>query len=77
MLNHQAPKHNCFDKKRSKINSKDNQVYVNMELRAKSEPKEFDEKSNSAHQFSVRDKSLQCDSEERQENAMQTSQIDK
>ena len=48
-----------------------------MELRGKSEPREYDEKSNSAHQFSVRDKSLQCDSEERFENAMQTSAIDK
>ena len=52
-------------------------MYVKMELRAKSEDRFYDEKSNSAHQFSVRDKSLQCDSEERYENAMQTSQIDK
>ena len=47
-----------------------------MELRAKSEPKEFTEKDNSAHQFSVRDVSLQADSEERAEIAMQTSAID-
>lgn len=43
---------------------------VQMELRAKSEPKEFDEKSNSAHQFSVREISIQADSEERAEIAM-------
>ena len=49
---------------------------VQMELRAKSEPKEFTEKSHSAHQFSVREISIQADSEERQEIAMQTSVID-
>jgi len=43
---------------------------INMELRAKSEPKEFAEKEHSAHQFSVRDVSLQADSEERAEIAM-------
>ena len=47
-----------------------------MELRAKSEPKVFDDFEQSAHQFSVRDKSLQADSEERAEIAMQTSLID-
>ena len=47
-----------------------------MELRAKSEPKEFDEKSNSAHQFSVREMSVYADSEERAEIAMQTDIID-
>lgn len=47
-----------------------------MELRAKSEPKEFDDKSHSAHQFSVREVSLQADSEERAEIAMQTDIID-
>ena len=43
---------------------------VQMELRAKSEPKEFTDKDNSAHQFSVRNVSLQADSEERNEIAM-------
>ena len=47
-----------------------------MELRAKSEPKEYSEKEHSAHQFSVRNVSLQADSEERAEIAMQTSVID-
>ena len=49
---------------------------INMELRAKSEPKEFVEKENSAHQFSVRNASMQADSEERNEIAMQTEAID-
>ena len=49
---------------------------IQMELRAKSEPKEFSDKDNSAHQFSVRNVSLQADSEERNEIAMQTSAID-
>ena len=47
-----------------------------MELRAKSEPRKFDDFENSAHQFSVRSRSAQADSEERNEIAMQTDIID-
>ena len=78
MVSHSAPRHNCFaevpKEKKAKVNN--SRYMVQMELRAKSEPKEFTEKDNSAHQFSVRDVSLQADSEERAEIAMQTSAID-
>lgn len=47
-----------------------------MTLRAKSEPKEYVEDGNSAHQFSQRAVSIQADSEERFEVAMQTELID-
>ena len=78
VINHSVPKHNCFaevpKEKRARVNN--SRFMVQMELRAKSEPKEFDDKSNSAHQFSVRDISIQADSEERNEIALQTSVID-
>ena len=78
VVSHSAPRHNCFaeipKEKKAKVNN--SRFMVNMELRAKSEPKEFDDKSNSAHQFSARNVSLQADSEERNEIAMQTSAID-
>ena len=77
MLDHMAPKHNCYGKKRRPIKKKDQPIFVTMELKAKEEPKEYDEFSNSAHQFSVRDKSLQCDSHEVLENEMQTSVVSK
>lgn len=55
-----APKHNCFaqvsPEKRKKVNN--SRFMVQMELRAKSEPKYFDDFENSAHQFSVRSKSI-------------------
>lgn len=74
----QAPKHNCFadvpKEKRARINN--SRYVVNMELRAKSEPRAFEDGENSAHQFSVRSKSIQADSEERNEIAMQTEAID-
>ena len=49
---------------------------MEMELKAKSEPKEYSEKSGSAHQFSMRSMSIQADSEELEEINMQTSIID-
>ena len=49
---------------------------VTMELRAKSEPKEFSEKSISAHQYSERNISIQADSDEREENATMVNAID-
>lgn len=71
-------KHNCFEEvpveKKKKVNN--SRYMIAMELRAKSEPKYFKDEENSAHQFSVRDISLQADSEERAEIAMQTSIID-
>lgn len=75
-LNYMVPKHNCFAEvpKAKKVNN--SRFLVRMELRAKSEPKEFSEKENSAHQFSVRDHSAQADSEEREDIALQTSVID-
>jgi len=73
-----APKHNCFAKvteeQKKKINN--SRFVVQMELRAKSEIKTYDDFENSAHQFSVRSVSIQADSEEREEIAMQTSIID-
>lgn len=48
---------------------------VTMELRAKSEPKEFSEKSVSAHQYSERNISVQADSDEREENATMINTI--
>lgn len=72
VVSHSAPRHNCFaeipKEKKAKVNN--SRFVVQMELRAKSEPREFEDKDNSAHQFSVRDKSLQADSEERAEIAM-------
>lgn len=47
-----------------------------MELRAKSEPKEFSEKSVSAHQYSPKNISIQADSDEREENATMVNAID-
>lgn len=47
-----------------------------MELRARSEPKDYSEKSISAHQYSARDMSVQADSDERDENAVMTNAID-
>ena len=49
---------------------------VKMELRAKSADRQYDDFENSAHQFSVRSKSIQADSEERNEIALQTEMID-
>jgi hypothetical protein len=47
------PVHNCLNKKKSKKPKFNNQNYlVEMELRAKDEPKEFLDKDLSAHQFS-------------------------
>lgn len=70
-------KHDCYRiGKKIQKRPNDMRYMVEMELRAKSEPKEFADEDNSAHQFSVRDKSLQADSEERAEIAMQTSLID-
>ena len=78
MVSHSAPRHNCFaevpKEKKAKVNN--TRYMVQMEVRAKSEPKGITAKDNSAHQFSVRDVSLQADSEERAEIAMQTSAID-
>ena len=72
MVSHSAPRHNCYaeipKEKKAKVNN--SRYMVNMELRAKSEPKVYSEKDNSAHQFSVRNVSLQADSEERAEIAM-------
>ena len=55
-MNSQAPKHNCFadipKEKRARVNN--SRFVVQMELRAKSEPREFDEFEHSAHQFSLR-----------------------
>lgn len=48
-----------------------------MELRAKSEPKYYSDAENSAHQFSVRSKSIQCDNVERKGIAAQTNIIDR
>ena len=71
VLNSSAPKHDCYASKKGRRRREiEKKRYVKMELRTKSEPKQFSEKSNSAHQFSVRDKSQQCDSEERKENEM-------
>ena len=47
-----------------------------MEMRAKSQPPEKSDKELSAHQFSYHSLSIQCDSEERADIAMQTSVID-
>ena len=75
ILEHEKPKHNCFAKdnktqpKKNKLNSGP-RYKVQFELRAKNEPTEFFDKDQSAHQFSVRDISLQADSEERAEIAM-------
>jgi hypothetical protein len=73
-----VPKHNCFAEvpreKRARVQN--SRFLIQMELRAKSEPKHFDDHSNSAHQFSVRSKSIQADSLEREEIAMQTSVIE-
>lgn len=78
VISNTVKKHNCFAEipieKRGRVNN--SRYMIQMELRAKSEPKEFDEKSNSAHQFSVRNESIQADSEERAEIAMQTDIID-
>lgn len=56
----QAPKHNCFaevpKEKRAKVNN--SRFLVQMELRAKSEPRSYEDFENSAHQFSVRSKSI-------------------
>ena len=60
------PKHNCLGKKPKK---KPKFVFE-MELRAKSEPKYFTDEENSAHQFSVRSKSIQVDCKQREEIAM-------
>ena len=60
--------------RQSKLNN--SRYMVTMELRAKSEPKEFSEKSISAHQYSARDMSVQADSEEREENATMVNTID-
>ena len=60
VVSHSAPRHNCFaeipKEKKAKVNN--SRYMINMELRAKSEPKEFVEKENSAHQFSVRNASM-------------------
>ena len=74
----QAPKHNCFaeQSKEEKKRVNNSRFIVNMELRAKSEPKDFLDEENSAHQFSVRDMSIQADSEERNEISLQTDVID-
>ena len=74
----QAPKHNCFAEtsKEEKKRVNNSRFIVNMELRAKSEPKNFEDEEVSAHQFSVRDMSMQADSEERNEIALQTDVID-
>ena len=62
-----VPKHNCFAEIPREVRARTNnsRYMVQMELRAKSEPKEYSDKDGSAHQFSVRDVSLQADSEER------------
>ena len=78
VVRNSVPKHNCFaevpKEKKGKVNN--SRFVIPMELRAKSEPREFEDFENSAHQFSVRSKSIQADSEERNEIAMQTSIID-
>ena len=55
-----APKHNCFaevpKEKRARVNN--SRFVVQMELRAKSEPRSYEDFENSAHQFSVRSKSI-------------------
>lgn len=75
-LSYTVPKHNCFADipKQKKVNN--SRFLIKMELRAKSEPKEFSDKDHSAHQFSVREQSAQADSEEREDIALQTSVID-
>ena len=47
-----------------------------MELREVQEPISMHDESNSAHQFSLKDMSVQADSEARLDVAMQTSAID-
>ena len=73
-----APKHDCLGmlpkEKQTKLSNA--RYMVTMELRAKSEPKEFSEKSVSAHQYSPRDISVQADSDEREENATMMNAID-
>ena len=49
---------------------------VRMELREVQEPISMHDESNSAHQFSLKDMSVQADSEARLDVAMQTSAID-
>jgi len=54
------PRHNCLNdqprKKKADVNN--SRFVVKMELRAKSEPKEYTEEEISAHQFSARDMSV-------------------
>lgn len=54
--------------KRKRVNN--SRFVVQMELRAKSEPKEFEDFNNEAHQFSYRSKSVQADDEEKEEIAI-------
>ena len=72
------PKHDCMamlpKDKQTKFNN--SRYMVAMELRAQSEPKQYSEKSLSAHQFSAHDMSVQADSEEREENATLINTID-
>ena len=76
-LLNRSKRHDCYKvDRRNKSLKNDLRDVVQMELKAISEPKEYDDFEQSAHQFSVRDKSLQADSEERAEIAMQTSIID-
>lgn len=50
---------------------------VKMELREIEDPVSMVDESNSAHQFSLQDHSVQADSEARHEIGMQTSAIEK
>ena len=50
---------------------------VKMELREIEEPVSMMDESNSAHQFSLQDQSVQADSEARHEMGMQTSLVEK
>ena len=63
--------HDCYKiDRRNKSLKNELRDVVQMELKAISEPREYEDFEQSAHQFSVRDISLQADSEERAEIAM-------
>ena len=72
-MNRAVPRHDCLGALalprggRTERQAPAAKYMLQMELKAKSEPKEYSEKSGSAHQFSARSMSIQADSEERDE----------
>lgn len=69
-----VPKHDCIHPKKK---HKKDTILFEMELRAKSEPKEYSDAEQSAHQFSVRSKSIQVDKYEYNDIQAVTEAINK